>query len=162
MYSTPGSVQSCFSCFIQDGKIMSNTWEGVQQIGVALSVYNDLDKNYKEIFQRTQEYHQRLVELGEIEPQLTQEEIIAKQTEQLKQTEALLEQSRLLQRELLTEIQALKGARHDQSVQSPGLNLKNSGAEPAMEEQNKRSPELNKELPKQQGRSDKGPAGKKS
>lgn len=100
------------TCFIQDGKIYTWSAEGTQQIGVANQVYNELKAQYDGIFEVTTQYKERLVELGEITPELTQEEIIKQQAEQLRQTQKALAVS-------LERLEALTaGGKNHESVET--------------------------------------------
>lgn len=93
-----------FSGYIQDGKIYAQSWEGAQQIGVPLSVHADLHKQYDEVLAVTEGYKQRLIELGEIEVPLTQEQIIEQQAEQLRQSQELLALATAKLEELTKEV----------------------------------------------------------
>lgn len=86
-YSNPMFNHSKYlTCFIQDGKIYTWSAEGTQQIGVTNQAYNELKDQYDSVFEVTTHYKERLVELGEITPELTPEEIIKQQAEQLRQS----------------------------------------------------------------------------
>lgn len=89
------------TCVIQDGKIYIWNTEGTQQIGVTNQTYNDLKEQYDSVFEVTTHYKERLVELGEITPELTPEEIIKQQAEQLRQSgQALVETQEALAKSL--------------------------------------------------------------
>lgn len=71
--------------FMQDGKIFKQTPEGPQQIGVTTKTYEDLSADYDSVFKTCQQYYDKLVELGVITPEPTQEELLKRQAEQLQQ-----------------------------------------------------------------------------
>lgn len=73
-----------FTGVLKEGKIYEQAYGGdYQQIGVAQKVYNDLADQHKELTTSYNEYQQKLIELGIIEPPLTPEEAAKKQAEEL-------------------------------------------------------------------------------
>lgn len=99
------------TCFIQDGKIYTWSAEGTQQIGVSNQVFNELQTQYDGVYEVTTQYKERLIQLGEIAPELTQEEIIKQQAEQLRQTQQALAVS-------LERLEALTGGMKHESVET--------------------------------------------
>lgn len=91
----PPNVQS-FIGYIQDGKIFQSGMDGPQVIGVTSKLHDDLQTQYDDIFARTQEYYDALVEAGVIKPEPTPEEIIRKQAEQLELAGQKLSQAEFL------------------------------------------------------------------
>lgn len=90
-YSSTMLNQSRYlTCVIQDGKIFTWNTEGTQQIGVTNQAYNDLKEQYDSIFETSQKYYDRLVLVGEITPELSPEDIIKQQAEQLRQSNQTL------------------------------------------------------------------------
>lgn len=63
--------------YIQDGRIFADAGQGLQQIGVTSEIYSSMENT-------AFEYRDRLIELGEIEVPLTQEQINEKLMSELK------------------------------------------------------------------------------
>lgn len=107
-----------FTCFLQEGKIMAWDTEGTQQVGFSNGTYNELKKQYDSVYATASEYYARLTEEGTcpscghkipavITPELTQEQIVQQQAEQMRMMQEMIVISQKTQQELLTKIEAL-------------------------------------------------------
>lgn len=91
-YAGFGTTQPSFVGYIQDGKIYCSELQGQQLVGVTSKIYDELKSDYDSIYARCQQYYDRLVDLGEIKPALTGEELIKAQADELARTKDLLNQ----------------------------------------------------------------------
>lgn len=144
-----------FSGFVQDGKIFSQNYEGTQQIGVSIAIHNELDKQFNELTEITEKYKTRLIELGEIDAPLTQEEIIKQQGEQLKQTQSLLLQ-------LAKQVETITGTGTGSGNEHTSTDRKDSGVKPTNEGCSASSLSDSAGVSSKQGRTVKGVSGSKS
>lgn len=110
-YAGFGTTQATFVGYIQDGKIYCSDGQGQQVIGVVSKSYDDLKSDYDSIYARCQQYYDRLVELGEIKPELTGEELIKAQADELARTKDLLNQMQANQEHLMALIRNMQGQR---------------------------------------------------
>ena len=108
-YAGFGTTQAAttFVGYIQDGKIYCSDVQGQQLVGVTSKIHDDLKSDYDSIDARCQQYYDRLVKLGEIVPELTGEELIKAQADQLARATHLIEQMTQNQEHLLSVIRNL-------------------------------------------------------
>ncbi len=90
-----------FMCTIEDGYIYQLDSTGKRVIGVISSEYDDL-KNI------TDEYYQKLVELGAIIPQKTSEEILQETQVALAESQKALAESQATNKEILSILSEMK------------------------------------------------------
>ena len=110
-YAGFGTTQATFVGYIQDGKIYCSDGQGQQVIGVVSKSYDDLKSDYDSLYARCQQYYDRLVELGEIKPELTGEELIKAQADELARTKDLLNQMQANQEHLMALIRNCQGGK---------------------------------------------------
>jgi hypothetical protein len=80
MNPQPNPYHTYITATVRDGRIFAaDNYRGEQEIGVTSQAYLDLQKRYDELAKQYNEYYARLVELGEIEPELTTEDLIRQQ-----------------------------------------------------------------------------------
>lgn len=98
------SIPQYFHGYVQDGKIFHQSYEGIQQVGVTSLLFQDLQRVHKELMDVCEAYKTRLIELGEIEIPLTQDQIIQQQA-------ALLKENQELMKTLAAQVEALTKAK---------------------------------------------------
>lgn len=97
--------QPTFVAYVKDGNIYGPDASGQQVIvGVLSKVHDELKADYDSVFKTCQEYYDRLVELGEITPQLTGDALIKAQAEELAKATQLIAQMSQNQEQLLSVI----------------------------------------------------------
>ena len=150
-----------FVGYIQDGKIYSSDVQGQQVVGVVSKTYDDLKADYDSIYARCQQYYDKLVELGEIKPELTGDALIKAQADQLARATALLNQMSEQQEHLLSVINSMKKSGPYQpeeeddefSADNPETS---SGAVPAVANAHNRVQQSTRAVQKYKGRSASG------
>lgn len=150
-----------FSCFIQDGKILTPNAEGNTQVGVTNNIYNDLKNNFDSLVKIAEQYKAKLIELGEIKEELSQEEVINKQNEMIKeQTKQMSEISKLLaesqksQKELLSALTEIKESNENVRSSLNSIEIDRTG--PKVDETGGGSMESSKDVSGLKGRAAKG------
>jgi len=103
-----GISQPSFMGYVQDGKIYStDATQGAQAIGVLSKTYDELKADYDSVYARCQQYYDRLVELGEIKPELTGDALLKAQAAELARATALINEMSEKQNHLLSVIQSM-------------------------------------------------------
>lgn len=98
------TIHNFYGFVQQDGKIFAQEYQGPQQIGVTNQVYADLQNHLDEVTSITEQYKARLIELGEIEVPMTQDDIIREQQKQLQENQRMM-------KDLLEQVKSLTTAK---------------------------------------------------
>lgn len=111
-YAGLGTMQPTFVGYIQDGNIYRSDVQGQQLIGVTTKSHEELKADYDSVYARCQEYYNRLVELGEIKPEMTGDALIKAQADELARATTLINQMSKNQEHLLAIIQNMAHPGH--------------------------------------------------
>lgn len=109
------SFNNRFFAWVQDGQIFADSGNGPRPIGVALEVHQELEAT-------AAGYRDRLIELGEIEIPLTQEQINEKIMAELREERAAREKLMALIDDLTSPTKEVKNGSEKSSVGSPERN----------------------------------------
>lgn len=112
------SYSNRFFAWIQDGRIFTDSPDGPRPIGVALDIHQELEAT-------AAGYRDRLIELGEIEIPLTQEQINEKIMVELREERAAREKLMALIDDLTSPLKEVSNGLEKPSVGSPDRNAPN-------------------------------------
>lgn len=120
------SYNNKFFCWLQDGKIYTDSAEGSRPVGVTYDTYKELETT-------ATEYKNRLVELGEIDVPLTQEQVNEKIIAELNEERAIRQKlSKILDQFLVNQPAPIASVESELKNESERHNVGSNGGDSAV------------------------------